>query len=132
MILRVALLLAVLAGISFTLAPGTAPDANAWGFYGHKRINRMACYTLPPEMFPFFKRHIDFISDHAVDPDRRRYAVPGEAERHYIDIDHYAKGGEDPFPSCRASGMMQWPSSERTHCEHTASCHGTSRSCMAS
>lgn len=97
MIRRVALLLVVLAGISFTLAPGTAPDANAWGFYGHKRINRMACYTLPPEMFPFFKRHIDFISDHAVDPDRRRYAVQGEAERHYIDIDHYAKGGEDPF-----------------------------------
>ncbi|HRH70839.1 MAG TPA: zinc dependent phospholipase C family protein [Flavobacteriales bacterium] len=70
---------------------------NAWGFFGHKRINRMACFTLPPEMFGFYKRHIDFISDHAVDPDRRRYAVEGEAERHYIDIDHYAKGGEDPF-----------------------------------
>ncbi len=57
----------------------------------------MACFTLPPEMFGFYKRHIDFISDHAVDPDRRRYAVEGEAQRHYIDIDHYAKGGEDPF-----------------------------------
>lgn len=57
----------------------------------------MACFTLPPEMFPFFKRHIDFISDHAVDPDRRRYAVEGEAARHYIDIDHYAKDGADPF-----------------------------------
>jgi hypothetical protein len=71
--------------------------ANAWGFYGHKRINRMACFTLPPEMFPFFKRHIDFISDHAVDPDRRRYAVEGEAQRHYIDIDHYRHHGHDPF-----------------------------------
>lgn len=68
-----------------------------WGFYGHKRINRMACYTLPPEMFGFYKKHIDFISDHAVDPDRRRYATTGEAERHYIDIDHYAHDGEDPF-----------------------------------
>ncbi|MCB0791830.1 MAG: S1/P1 Nuclease [Flavobacteriales bacterium] len=72
-------------------------DAGAWGFYGHKRINRMACYTLPPEMFPFFKRHIDWISDHAVDPDRRRYSDPEEAPRHYIDIDHYAKAGDDPF-----------------------------------
>ncbi len=71
--------------------------AGAWGFYGHKRINRMACFTLPPAMFPFFKRHIDLISDHAVDPDRRRYADPEEAARHYIDIDHYAQGGQDPF-----------------------------------
>jgi hypothetical protein len=32
-----------------------------------------------------------------VDPDKRRYATEGEAPRHYIDIDHYAKDGEDPF-----------------------------------
>jgi hypothetical protein len=75
----------------------TAEEAGAWGFHGHKRINRMACYTLPPAMFGFFKRHIDFISDHAVDPDRRRYADPAEAPRHYIDIDHYAREGQDPF-----------------------------------
>ncbi|MBK8338680.1 MAG: 2-phosphosulfolactate phosphatase [Flavobacteriales bacterium] len=52
----------------------TLEEAGAWGFYGHKRINRMACFTLPPKMFAFYKRHIDFVSDHAVDPDRRRYA----------------------------------------------------------
>ncbi len=74
-----------------------AEEAGAWGFYGHKRINRMACFTLPPAMFPFFKRHIDFISDHAVDPDRRRYSDPEEAPRHYIDIDHYGHDGQDPF-----------------------------------
>jgi hypothetical protein len=81
----------------FLLPVRTVEPVNAWGFYGHKRINRMACFTLPPEMFGFYKRHIDFISDHAVDPDRRRYAVVGEAQRHYIDIDHYAHGGQDPF-----------------------------------
>lgn len=97
MIRKTLLLLTVLMGAWLLLAPATAPQAEAWGFYGHKRINRMACYTLPPEMFPFFKAHIDFISDHAVDPDRRRYAVQGEAERHYIDIDHYAHHGQDPF-----------------------------------
>jgi len=71
--------------------------AHAWGFYGHRRINRMACFTLPPEMFGFYKRHIDFISDHSTDPDSRRYAAVGEAARHYIDIDHYAHGDQDPF-----------------------------------
>ncbi len=72
-------------------------DAAAWGFYGHRRINRMAVFTLPPAMFGFYKRHIDYITDHATDPDSRRYAVAGEAPRHYIDIDHYVKEGEDPF-----------------------------------
>lgn len=57
----------------------------------------MAVFTLPPEMFGFFKSHIEFLTAHAVDPDKRRYAVDGEAPRHYIDIDHYAHHGEDPF-----------------------------------
>ncbi|MEO7079975.1 MAG: zinc dependent phospholipase C family protein [Flavobacteriales bacterium] len=72
-------------------------DAEAWGFYGHRRINRMAVFTLPPAMFGFYKRHIDYITDHATDPDSRRYAVAAEAPRHYIDIDHYVAEGEDPF-----------------------------------
>jgi len=57
----------------------------------------MAVFTLPPEMFGFFKEHIEYITDHAVDPDKRRYAVEGEAQRHYIDIDHYAQNGQNPF-----------------------------------
>jgi hypothetical protein len=68
-----------------------------WGFFGHKRINRVACFTLPPEMFGFYKENIDFITDHAPDPDKRRYAVEGEAQRHYIDIDHYVTA-ESPNP----------------------------------
>lgn len=68
-----------------------------WGFFGHKRINRIATFTLPPEMFGFYKEHLEYITEHAVDPDKRRYAVDGEAQRHYIDIDHYVKEGEDPF-----------------------------------
>lgn len=68
-----------------------------WGFFGHKQINRTAVFTLPPEMVSFYKHHIDYITNHAVDPDKRRYAVEGEAQRHYIDIDHYAQNGQDPF-----------------------------------
>jgi hypothetical protein len=65
-----------------------------WGFYGHRKINRLAVYALPEEMINVFKKNIDYISEHAVDPDKRRYATPFEAVRHYIDIDHW---GKDPF-----------------------------------
>ena len=68
-----------------------------WGFFGHKRINRIATFTLPPEMFGFYKEHLEYLTEHAVDPDKRRYAVDNEAQRHYIDIDHYVHGDEDPF-----------------------------------
>lgn len=64
-------------------------QSTAWGFYGHKRINRMAVFTLPSEMMGFYKKHIEFVTEHAVDPDKRRYAIEDEAPRHYIDIDHY-------------------------------------------
>lgn len=60
-----------------------------WGFYAHQKINYYAVFLLPPEMMLLYKPNISFLSEHAVDPDKRRYAVPAEAARHYIDIDHY-------------------------------------------
>jgi hypothetical protein len=42
-------------------------------------------------MMILYKPNIHFLSEHAVDPDKRRYAIPEEAPRHYIDIDHYGK-----------------------------------------
>lgn len=83
-----------LAGISLI---GIVLICQSWGFYGHRRINRMAVFTLPPKMVSFYKENIEFVTAHAVDPDKRRYASKGEAPRHYIDIDHYAKGGHNPF-----------------------------------
>jgi hypothetical protein len=120
MILRTAIVLVALVLLSMLSAVHVNEPANAWGFYGHKRINRMACFTLPPEMFPFFKRHIDFISDHAVDPDRRRYAVEGEAQRHYIDIDHYGKNGSDPF----AAMPRKWDDAVAKFTEDTLQAYG--------
>ena len=79
---------------SFTAKNEKSTTNNMWGFFGHKKINRLAVFTLPPEMFSFYKEHIEFLTEHAVDPDKRRYATEGEAPRHYIDIDHY---GKDPF-----------------------------------
>ena len=75
-----------------------SPYFAGWGFFGHKKINRVAVFTIPDsELFQFYKKNIDFLTEHAVDPDKRRYAVKGEAEKHYIDIDHYVKKGENPF-----------------------------------
>jgi len=64
-------------------------QVQAWGFWAHKRINRIAVFTLPVEMIGFFKEHIEFITEKSVSPDMRRHAVEGEAPKHYIDIDHY-------------------------------------------
>jgi hypothetical protein len=72
-------------------------------------------------MIILYKPNIDFITEHAIDPDKRRYAVAEEGARHYIDIDQYgeypykdlprnwkdavAKFGED---SLRAHGIVPW------------------------
>ena len=66
-------------------------QVKAWGFYAHQKINRLAVFCVPPEMFGFFKKHIDFITEHAVDPDKRRYLVSGEGEKHFIDMDYYER-----------------------------------------
>ena len=62
-----------------------------WGFYGHRNINYHAVMLLPPEMILFYKQNIQYIADHAVDPDKRRYAVSEEGPRHYIDMDQYGE-----------------------------------------
>ena len=49
-------------------------------------------------MLVLYKPHIDFITNHAVDPDMRRYAVAQEGARHYIDIDHYGQYPSNGLP----------------------------------
>lgn len=69
-----------------------------WGFYAHQKINYYAVFLLPPEMGVLYKTHISFLSEHAVDPDKRRYMVAEEGPRHYIDMDHYGKYPFDSLP----------------------------------
>jgi hypothetical protein len=94
-----------------------AEEANSWGFFAHKKINRMAIFTLPPEMVGFYKQHIHYISEHAVDADKRRYAVADEAARHYIDIEHY---GNDPFDSI----PKHWNDAVKKFTEDTLKAYG--------
>ncbi len=69
-----------------------------WGFYAHRMINRMAVFILPTEMISVFKANIEFVTEHAVDPDKRRYATEHEAVRHYMDLDHWGKAPFDSLP----------------------------------
>jgi hypothetical protein len=92
-----------------------------WGFFGHQKINYYAVFLLPPGMMVLYKPSLEFLTEHAVDPDKRRYAVPEEAPRHYIDIDHYGKYPFDSLPrrwdlavkkysedSLRQHGIVPW------------------------
>ena len=63
--------------------------SNPWGFYAHKEINYLASFTLPEEMFGFYKANIDYIRAFATRADQRRYVIEDEAPKHYIDLDHY-------------------------------------------
>lgn len=61
----------------------------SWGFYAHKRINYLAVFTLHKGLNTFYKSNIRYLSDHAVDADKRRYADSAEAARHYLDVEVY-------------------------------------------
>lgn len=93
-----------------------------WGFYGHKRLNELAIYTLPEQMFGFYKANMDFLIEHSVDPDKRRYGVKGEAECHYIDMDRYCFDtiGCDPF----ANVPKYWNDAVKMYSEDTLRAHG--------
>lgn len=57
----------------------------------------MAVFTLPPEMISFYKKNIAYLTEHAVDPDKKRYIVADEGPKHYIDLDHYIAVNELAF-----------------------------------
>lgn len=80
----------------------------SWGFYAHKQINYYAVFLLPPEMLVLYKPNIGFLSDHAVDPDKRRYAVAAEGARHYIDIDHYGVYPFDSLPRTWTNALKKY------------------------
>jgi hypothetical protein len=92
-------------------------QAKAWGFWAHQRINRLAVFTLPPELLGIYKGNIDYITEHATDPDNRRYAVDGEAPRHYLDADHY---GVYPFEAL----PRRWKDAVEKYSEDTLKEHG--------
>lgn len=94
-----------------------SPSAFCWGFYGHRKINHQAVFLLPPQMMVFYKKHIEFLAEHSVDPDKRRYAVAEEGPRHYIDIDHYGSPPYDSLP-------RRWSDAVERYSEDTLNRYG--------
>jgi hypothetical protein len=89
---KIGIILLLLFSFNFTSFRAT------WGFFAHKYINKVAVYSLPPEMFGFYKKHITFIEENAVNPDQRRYAIADEAPKHYIDFDTYPDSVKKMLP----------------------------------
>lgn len=103
--------------LALVLCLSSTQSAISWGFFAHKRINRLAVFALPPEMMPFFKTHIVYLTENAVNPDKRRYAVEGEAERHYIDLDIYGDSAWYKVPHC-------WEDAVKKYTEDTLKAYG--------
>ena len=81
----------------------------SWGFYAHKKINRQAVFSLPPEMMGFYKKHIEEITEKAVAADERRHNDEDEAPRHYIDIDAYGDSAVYEMPRYWYSALEVYP-----------------------
>jgi len=94
-----------------------ALTVSSWGFYAHRQINRLAVFTLPPEMIAFYKPNIQYLTEAAVNADRRRYAIVEEAPRHYIDIDHFGDSALFKMP-------RYWKEAVEKYGEDTLKTHG--------
>lgn len=68
-------------------------------------------------MLRFFKPHMAYLSEHSVDPDKRRYLVAAEGSRHYIDLDRY---GTYPFDSL----PRRWEDALERYGQDTLQQHG--------
>ncbi len=90
---------------------------SSWGFFGHKKINSLAVFTLPPAMIGFYKKNLTYLTEAAVNPDRRRYSVVDEASRHYIDLDHYGDSALYKMP-------RRWADAVALHTEDTLKNYG--------
>jgi len=53
---------------------------------------------MPSELAGFYKRNQIYVSTHAVDPDKRRYAATLEGPRHYIDMERFGDGTIESLP----------------------------------
>lgn len=75
--------------ILFLLVSLFCTSFGTWGFFGHRLITSMAIHTLPTQMIGFYKENAQIIIARSVVPDQRRYVIPEEGPRHYIDLDDY-------------------------------------------
>jgi hypothetical protein len=80
----------------------------SWGYFAHYKINRLAVFTLPKSMAGFYKANIEFITEHAVSADKKRYVDTTEAPRHYLNADHYGKKPFSKIPQRWADAVVKY------------------------
>jgi hypothetical protein len=68
-------------------------------------------------MVGFYKKNIRYITEAAVNPDRRRFTVVDEAPRHYIDLDHFGDSALYKLP-------RYWDQAVATYPEDTLKAYG--------
>ena len=68
-------------------------------------------------MSGFYEANIDFITEHAIDPDKKRYVDSLEAPRHFLDADHY---GKRPFMKL----PVKWKEAVKKYSEDTIKKYG--------
>lgn len=84
--------------LTFAVLGSLCPfGVRGWGFLAHKEINKEAVFLLPIELLLFYKKHLAYIREEAVKPDKRRYVVEGEARCHYINLELYKTQGTLPY-----------------------------------
>ena len=96
---------------------GVPKGTYSWGFFAHRFINFHAVFLLPTEMIAFYKSNVHYLSEHAVDPDKRRYILPDEAPRHYIDLDRFKRNDSLLLP-------RKWEKAVEQYSTDTLHAHG--------
>jgi len=113
--------------VLLVLVLGAAAPALPWGLRGHLLLNGYALQNLPAPLQTALRARADVIVQMASAPDARKSTVPGESERHFIDLDRY---GPYPFTDVprdyavlvqrygetrvRANGLLPWTIIETT------------------
>jgi len=69
-------------------------------------------------MTGFYGANIDYITEHAIDPDKKRYVDSLEAPRHFFDADHY---GKRPFMAM----PVRWKEAIKKYSADTIKKYGT-------
>ncbi len=78
----------------------------------------MAVYGVPAPLAAFYKKNMEFITKHAVDPDKKKFVDSAEGPHHYINLDHYGAKPFDALPT-------YWSAAVKKFTEDTLNKYGT-------
>lgn len=82
--------------------------SQAWSLLTHRAINRMAAFSVPREMYPWYG-YAGLLGELASGPDFWKSADPLEGPRHYINLETYGRTDHLPLePVDGGVGQIHW------------------------